>query len=192
MKTGTVHDYEARHPIVSGLAALMAVALAVGIVVSLAALATTKVLGLGSTSSASGAADGASMYLPEPGSASEAGGPAFTLDPGETSSAPGEAAESEGAQTEAADTPISLTAAQQSVGSFGRIDLSGAYPSGNGAILRVERREGGRWVDFGVTIGLNGDSFDTYIQTSRAGRNVFRVVDSDTAARSNTVAVTVG
>lgn len=175
------------HPVVAGLAALSAVAVVVGIVLGLGALTLTKVAGVGGGGTGTGATGGASMYLPDPEATTGPDGPEITLEPGE-SQRPTSPAQS----TKSAEAPqITLVTAQASVGSFGRIDLTGDYPSGNGAILQVQRREAGKWVPFGVTTGVNGESFATYVQTSRSGRNLFRVVDSDTGVKSNSVTVIV-
>jgi hypothetical protein len=180
-------SHDAGHPVFAGLVALTGVAVVVGIVLGLGALTLTQFAGIGGGGAGSGATGGASMYLPEPVSTTGPGGPEITLSPGETKQ-PSSPAES---TKQAQESQIVLVAGQRSVGSFERIDLSGDYDGGNGAILQVERREGGRWVRFGVTTAVNGESFATYVQTSRTGRNVFRVIDSDTRTKSNTVTVTV-
>jgi hypothetical protein len=175
------------HPVLAGLVALTAVAVVVGLALGLAALTVTKVAGVGGDGAGGGATGGASMYLPDPESTSGPDGPEITLEPG-GSKRPSGTVESTSAPEE---QPITLVAAPARVGSFERIDLTGDYPNGNGAILQVQRREGGRWVRFGVTTAVNGESFATYVQTSRGGRNVFRVIDSDTGRKSNTVTVDV-
>ena len=73
-----------------------------------------------------------------------------------------------------------------------QIDLTGTYPTGEGAILQVQRFEAGAWQDFPVTMSVNGSTFATYVQTSRVGPNKFRVIDTETAKLSNEVTVTVG
>lgn len=175
------------HPVLAGLVALTAVAVVVGIALGLAALTVTKLAGIGGGGAGSGATGGASMYLPDPESTSGPDDPEITLGPGE-SQRPSSTSESAKGPEE---RPIVLVAAPLRVGSFGRIDLTGDYPDGNGAILQVQRREGGRWVRFGVTTAVNGESFATYVQTSRSGRNLFRMIDSDTGRTSNTVTVDV-
>ena len=175
------------HPIMSGLLALVSVAVVVGVILGFGALIGTKVLGIGGSGSGDGATDGASMYLPEPVPTSESA----------ASSSDGES-DSDSPSSSPTDEPskeakaITLTAAPKSVGSFERINLTGTYPTGSGAILQVQRREAGQWVDFSVTVGVNGDSFATYVQTSRTGENKFRVIDSDSGKASNPVTVIVG
>lgn len=176
------------HPVLAGLVALTAVAVVVGLALGLAALTVTKVAGIGGGGAVSGATGGASMYLPEAESTPGPDGPEITLAPGE-SQRPSSPVES---TNDPEERPMTLVAAPLRVGSFGRIDLTGDYPDGNGAILQVQRREGGRWLRFGVTTAVNGESFATYVQTSRTGRNLFRMIDSDTGRTSNTVLVDVG
>ena len=73
-----------------------------------------------------------------------------------------------------------------------QIDLTGSYPSGEGAILQMQRLENGDWTDFPVTMSVSGGTFATYVLTSRPGENKFRVIDTDTQKTSNEVVVTVG
>ena len=73
-----------------------------------------------------------------------------------------------------------------------RLDLTGVYAGGEGAILRVERFASGSWQDFGVTVSVSDETFSTYIQTGVAGVNRFRVVDTDSDLESNEVRVTIG
>jgi hypothetical protein len=73
-----------------------------------------------------------------------------------------------------------------------RIDLTGTYPGGEGAILQVERYIDGAWSDFSVTAAVSNETFSTYVQTGQTGVNKFRVRDTDTGKLSNAVTVTVG
>ena len=68
-----------------------------------------------------------------------------------------------------------------------QIDLTGVYPGGEGAILQVQRFEGGKWADFPVPISVSDETFATYVQTSQPGVNRFRVIDTDNGATSNEV-----
>jgi len=73
-----------------------------------------------------------------------------------------------------------------------RIDLSGVYPQGEGAVLQVQRMTPDHhWEDFPVTAAVSGGTFSTYVQTGRPGAQRFRVRDSDTGRVSNVVKVTV-
>lgn len=90
------------------------------------------------------------------------------------------------------ETAITLTAGQRSVAPMQRIDLTGSYPGGDGAILQVQRLDGRTWVDFPVTTSVSGETFSTYIQTGQSGVNKFRVADTSSREVSNQVTVTIG
>lgn len=172
--------------IAKGLVALVAVTVSVGLVLGLVVLGLTRYLGVGDDESqAGGGREEQSLYLPKPEKTSESA-PSTAPESSGTSGSP-----SESESTEAEDE-ISLQAAQTEVGSFEPIDLSGVYTGGEGAILRVQRFEGGRWADFDVTIPVSNETFTTYVQTAVSGVNRWRVVDTDTGVASNEVKVTVG
>lgn len=170
-------------PVLTGLLALVGVAVAIGLLGGAAVLVGVNVTGIGDTSTASD--DGgttATFRLPRPS------------DTGSSIPTPEETVEpSEGESTsEAPETGIVLSAAQQSVSPMQQIDLTGTYPGGEGAILQVQRFEGGAWSDFPVTMSVSGGTFATYVQTSQVGANQFRVIDTDTEVASNELTVTVG
>lgn len=169
-------------PVLSGLVALAAVALVVGLLGGLGILVGVKALGIGGeVESSSGASTPENtLFLPEP---------TDTEEETTTEAAPAESP-SETESTPA--TPISLSAGQVSVSPMQQIDLTGTYPGGEGAILAVQRFEDGSWSDFPVTVQVSGGTFATYVQTGRVGPNKFRVIDTDTQKTSNEVSVTVG
>ncbi len=171
------------HPIVHGLAALIGVAVAIGLILGLAVLLVSKGLGLGESNPVARDSSDAqqSMYLPKPTETNLSTGPLITLPPGQTPAA------------SATATPegITLTAGAASVAPMQQIDLTGSFPSGEGAVVQVQRFEGGNWQDFPVTASVTGGSFSTYIQTSQPGENRFRVSDTDSGATSNEVVVTI-
>ncbi len=172
-------------PVLTGLVALVGVAVVIGLLGGLAVMLGVRATGIGDTSSA-GSDDTsatATFNLPRPS------------DTGSSVPAPQESVEpSAGEKTtsEAPATPIVLSASQQSVSPMQQIDLTGTYPGGEGAILQVQRREGDTWSDFPVTMSVSGGSFATYVQTSQVGANTFRVIDTDTQVASNELTVTVG
>jgi hypothetical protein len=170
-------------PVLTGLVALVGVALAIGLLGGLGVLAAVKATGIGgSTEASDGSEPTAAFSLPKP-SDTESSIP----DPqGTEPSATGEST------SETPDAAISLSATQQSVSPMQQIDLTGTYPSGEGAILQVQRFENGDWSDFPVTMSVSGGTFATYVQTSRVGPNKFRVIDTDTQTTSNEITVTVG
>jgi hypothetical protein len=171
-------------PVLTGLIALVGVAVAIGLLGGLAVMVGVKATGIGDTSTASDQGGTPATFnlpmpsdtgssIPEPDDAVE---PSTGTEP--TSEAPAEG--------------ISLTAVQQSVSPMQQIDLTGTYQAGEGAILQVQRFENGAWSDFPVTMSVVGGTFGTYVQTSRVGPNKFRVVDTDSDVVSNEITVTVG
>ena len=178
------------HPVIAGLLALLGVGLAVGLLVSGAALAGTSVLGLGESDGGGQASSEQTVFVPRPSPTDPATGPLITLEPkpsptggGRTSKAP----EPEDA--------ISLSAAVTEVRPGESIDLSGVYPGGEGAVLVVQRLEDDEWVDFAdgdVTTRVSNETFGTYVITSRPGLNTWRVRDQATDEVSNEVRVQIG
>ncbi|MDZ5619876.1 hypothetical protein [Nocardioides bizhenqiangii] len=182
------------NPVVTGLVALLAVSLAVGLVLGGVALVGTRILGIGGDSSGStGASEAESAVIPRP-SKTSANGPQVTLNTQDAESDDTEPGDPKTTKTEKAkpEKEITLQAGQTAVGNFEQIDLTGVYPGGEGAILQVQRFEGGQWVDFNATLSVSNETFSTYVQSAQIGVNKFRVVDSATGAASNPVTVTVG
>ena len=183
------------HPVLTGLVALVAVGLAVGLVLGGVAVAATSVLGIGGDDAGQAATDDTDFYLPKPSPTEGPSGPLITLAPSgdeqPTESAPSEEPE-ETESEEPQEDQITLTAGQTAVGVMEQIDLTGIYPGGEGAILQVEKFSGGGWQQFPVTAVVSNETFATYVQTSFQGVNRFRVVDNDTGIASNEVKVTVG
>lgn len=190
---GSTHE---RHPIAAGLLALLTVGLTVGLILGGAALAATKVLGVGEDESANDdSSSGASLYLPQPSKTGAPDGPLITLAPTDQGTGEGDdpsTPDSEPTESESEQSKISLSAGQTEVGPMEPIDLTGVYPGGEGAILQVQQFTGGKWDDFPVTTSVSNETFSTYIQTGQLGRNKFRMVDTKTGEISNEVRVTIG
>ena len=170
-------------PVLTGLLALVGVAVVIGLLGGLAVMVGVNAVGIGDTSSAGDDAESTATFrLPRPtDTASSIPAPEESVEPsvGESTS-------------EAPATAITLSATQQSVSPMQQIDLTGTYPGGEGAILQVQRMENGAWSDFPVTMSVSGGTFATYVQTSQVGPNQFRVIDTDTQVTSNELTVTVG
>jgi len=185
-------DGEGR-PVITGLLALVGVAVAVGLILGVVALVGTKFLGLDGGASSSQAAAERSMYLPRPSRTQQPSGPLITLAPGETQPAsPSSAPPKKPTRSKSPKTQISLSAGETSVSPMQQIDLTGVYPGGEGAILQVQRFTNGAWQNFPVTASVSNETFSTYVQTSQSGVNRFRVIDTDTQLESNEVKVTIG
>ena len=179
-------DGEGR-PVLTGLVALVGVAVVVGLILGGAALAGTQVLGLGGDSASTETTSAETLYLPKPSKTPDSNDPELTLAPGdETASASASATESETPEDE-----LTLSAGQTEVGPMENIDLTGVYPGGEGAILQVERLTGDDWTEFPVTASVSNETFTTYVQTGQLGESTFRVRDTDSGDVSNEVTVTV-
>lgn len=181
------------HPVAYGMLALVGVAVVVGLVMGLAALAGARVFGVGEPETASTGAGEASMYLPKPEPTKPDDGPQLTLRPGQE--APPSADEPDPDESKSPDKPskvISLSAGQTSVSPMQNIDLTGVYPGGEGAILQVQRFENGGWVDFPASpVSVSNQTFSTYVQTGQPGVQRFRMLDTGNGKTSKQVKVTV-
>ncbi|MGH3345464.1 MAG: hypothetical protein ACRDO4_00655 [Nocardioides sp.] len=179
------------HPVAYGLVALVGVGVVVGLIVGLGALAGARVVGVGDESADTSSGGQASMYLPKPERTKPAAGPDITLRPGQES-APANTEPSEPKSSKKPKKVISLSAAQTEVAPMQQIDLTGTYPGGEGAILQVQRFEGGRWEDFPASpVSVSDQTFSTYILTGIPGQQRFRVVDTGSGKASNEVKVMV-
>lgn len=193
----TQPPYDDDHSVRNGLVALVGVALAVGLILGVVALAGTHLLGIaGGGGSSSGAGAGETMYLPPPAKTSDATGPLVTLDTQDSSTASSDpATASDSASSTSSGKPqrgrISLQALETTVPNFGKIDLTGTFPGGEGEILQVQRKQAGAWVDFAATVPVSNATFSTYIQTGVTGKNTFRVFDKSRNIASNPVDITV-
>jgi hypothetical protein len=183
-------------PVISGLVALAAVALAVGLILGGVALFGSRMLGLsdGGDNAGAGASNDETLYLPKFERTTDSG-PDITLGTqqptDEATAVDTEPTRSEPTRTKSPDEEISLQAVQREVSAGENIDFTGVYPGGEGAILQVQRFEGGAWVDFDATIPVSNETFSTYIFTGVVGEQRFRVIDNSTGAASNEVHVRV-
>lgn len=172
-------------PVLTGLIALVGVAVVIGLLGGLAVMVGVKATGIGDTSAASDdSGTPATFNLPRPSDTDSS-----IPEPDDQEVEPSTGTES---TSEAPAEGISLSATQQSVSPMQQIDLTGTYQAGEGAILQVQRFENGAWSDFPVTMSVSGGTFGTYVQTSRVGPNKFRVIDTDSDVVSNEITVTVG
>lgn len=188
-------DRDEKHPILAGLVALVGVAVAVGLVLGVVVLAATHVVGLSGKASGSASGAGASLYIPTPSPTDPPSGPLVTLssDPSGTASSPS-APSSSSKKSKAPQKKITLQAGVVSASAMQPFDLSGVYPGGEGAILRLQRKApGAGWEDFGIPdVAVSGGEFATQVQTGRPGPQKFRMKDIDSGATSNVVTVKIG
>jgi hypothetical protein len=174
------------HPVIWGLVSLVAVTLVVGGILAGGALVGTQALGLSDDTRATAETTvEETLYAPEP---TDTGGTPSSYitfsdipEPDQPTYSPNEP-----------EFLITLSAGQTEVGPMEPIDLTGTYPGGDGAILRVQQFRDGVWDDFPVTAPVNGEQFYTFIQASAIGPNRFRMIDTDTGEASNEVRVQIG
>jgi hypothetical protein len=184
-----------KHPIVSGLIALVSVTVVVGLLLGVVTLVATHVLGVGGGGNTASSAD-QTLYLPTPTPTPTPSDPLVTLTAHPSdSSLPSEPATSSAAPIKSAAPAkrITLSAGETSVAPMQQIDLTGVYPGGEGAILQVQRKVDGTWQDFlSVNAAVSGGQFATYVQTGQLGVQKFRMRDTASGRVSNVVSVTVG
>ncbi len=178
------------HPVLTGLLALVGVAVALGVVAALSVVAGAHVLGLGNGHAANTGGNNATLFLPKPKKTQAASGPSITLGSEPTSTT---STKKPDLTIHKRKKQISLQAGESSVSPMGRIDLTGTYPGGEGAVLNVQKYSNGSWQDFySISATVTNSTFTTYIQTGTPGVNRFRVIDSDSQQASNEVRVTIG
>jgi hypothetical protein len=180
--------------LLTGLGALVAVALLIGLVVGLVTLGAVDVAGIGDRQAEATSAP--SLYMPTAEPTTRPEPYPDPVGPSSSSSAspsPPAGEESPSPRPTKSKRPkgISLQAFPNTVAASERINLTGVYRAGEGATLQVQRFEGG-WVDFPVNATVRGGIFATYVVTGRSGANRFRVLDPATGRASNPVSVTVG
>ena len=189
---------EEDNPVASGLIALVAVAVVVGLLAGIGALAGTRLLGIGDSNGSSGGGPqgGQSLYLPDPVRTSDNGGPLVTLvpSPSVTTSEPNDYYTETPVETETAqESAISLSVGSSSVADNEELMLSGTYAGGEGAVLDIfyNVNKGG-WEEFPLDTNVSGGIFQTYVQTYKTGAIQWRVKDSSTGKVSNVVTVRHG
>jgi len=189
LEVGAHVSADENRPVLAGLLALVGVAVAVGLVAALAVVAGAHVLGLGGGHAATVAGDASgTMVVPKPQKTQAANGPSITLGSDPTSSA----TQTSKPKIHKLKKQISLQSGETSVPPMGRIDLTGTYTGGEGAVLNVQKFSNGSWQDFySISATVTNSQFATYIQTGTPGVNRFRVIDSDTQKPSNEVRVTI-
>ena len=191
MAPSTDDESSGTHPVLVGLAALVVISLLVGGVVSVIALGAAKLSGIDSSARASRRWRPASTCR----RTSPTTRPDSYVDPSDFPQPSETPSESESSPTEPSPSErsraITLQVFPSEVSPGERINLTGVYPAGEGAVLQVQRFENG-WTDFPVNANVSGGIYNTFILTSRTGKARFRVIDHALNRASNPVTVTVG
>ncbi len=182
------------NPVVSGIVALLAVAVVVGILAGIGALAASRWLGIdGSSDLGDGTGAGGSLYMPKPEKTKAANGPLVTLAPTDsptefvTETPTDTFTETE---TEDADPDLSLTVGSTHVRAGEELMLSGTYVGGEGSVLDIYYNvDGGGWEEFPLDTNVSGGIFQTFVATWKTGRVEWRVQDESSGRKSNAVTV---
>lgn len=181
-----MRDEQRRH-LLDAVLKLVGVAVAVGLVIGAGAFVMVKALGF------SDSTPSAHSSSPQD-SASPSALPTVAL------SSPAASDASDPAQTQTASPsseptgkkPITLSATPAFVKPMERINITGRWRAHDNVTLQVQRKENGAWTDFAdVHAQVQVGTFTTYVLTSRAGDNQFRVRDPATGKVSNAVTITV-
>lgn len=169
-----------------GLGALVGISLLVGVVVGAMALGAAKLTGF--ESAGQGPTVEPSVYIPtgKPSTSPQA----YPDPPDAEGPSPTEETTAPEPSPTKKPRPITLQAFPARVSPGERINLTGVYPTGEGATLQVQRFEGG-WSDFPVTATVRGGTFTTWVVTSRTGPQRFRVADTGSGRASNPVRVAI-
>lgn len=190
---------EEENPVLSGLVALVAVAVVVGLLAGIAVLLGTRLIGIsGDTNLASDEpAAGATMYLPDPVETERADDPAITLLPTETATRKPRKGRPAPTRTKAApgssDAELNLSASPLSAGVGESVMLSGTYVNGEGSVIDIWRKvDNGNWEEFNVDAYVSGGVFQVNVQSYQPGRVQWKVRDESNKVESDPVTVTYG
>jgi hypothetical protein len=180
--TGTGDEQrERQQQIAAVVLKLLGIAVGIGLVIGLGAWVMVKALGLDSTEASGPGTGQVEPITPLP----------TTALPVPTDTVPTSPNTGLVTRTSAPNGDLYLNATPVFVKPMERINLTGRWPGHDNEGLKVQRFEGGDWVDFGVQANVNVGTFETYVMTGREGDNKFRVFDPATKTASNDVTVTV-
>lgn len=183
-----MQDQQGRN-LVDAVLKLVGVAVAVGLVIGLGAFVMVKALGFsGSTPS---------THATSPEDTSEPSSlPTVALtrtDETGGNSGPDESSTPNLTSGPRKNRTIQMSATPVSVKPMERINITGTWRGHDNVALQVQRKQNGAWSDFAdVQAQVQVGTFTTYVMTSHAGANRFRVRDPATGKVSNAVSITVG
>jgi hypothetical protein len=184
-------DESPRRALVTALAAMAGVAVIVGLAVGAVAVVVFHYAGV--DGSAASAEAPQSLFIPKyQPTPSATGNDGLHLPNYSPSPSPSFGEQQPSESPSPRQNRITLFVAPQRVSAGERINFNGVYGAGEGKALQVQRLEAGQWTDFPVNATVRGGVFDTWIQTSRTGRAVFRVYDAQADRASNRVVVQIG
>lgn len=181
-----MRDEQRRH-LFDAVLKLVGVAVAVGLVIGAGAFVMVKALGF---SDSTPSAHSSSPQDSAPPSALPT--VALTLPAASDASDPAQTQTASPSSEPTGKKPIALSATPVFVKPMERINITGSWRAHDNVTLQVQRKENGAWTDFAdVHAQVQVGTFTTYVLTSRAGDNQFRVRDPATGKVSNAVTITV-
>ena len=136
-------------------------------------------------SSARPAPTGTSTQSGTPGGLSPSADPSASDDSGPATSTPTPGAGDSTGAGPAGEETIHLEDAVDSAKPFQTVRIQGTYSGGVDAFLRVQRWEGGKWLDFPVPAKTDSSGrFTAYVELGRPGRYWLRVLDPESRVTS--------
>ena len=87
---------------------------------------------------------------------------------------------------------IQLEDSADSAKPFQTVPIQGTYRGGGHTLLRVQRWEGGKWLDFPLPTKTNESGrFTAYVELGQPGRYPLRVLDPDSGVTSKTLVLVI-
>jgi hypothetical protein len=87
---------------------------------------------------------------------------------------------------------IQLEDVADSAKPFQTVRIQGTYRGGGDTFLRVQRSEGGKWLDFPLPTKTNESGrFTAYVELGQPGRYALRVLDPDSGVTSNILVLVI-
>ena len=165
------------------------------VVIAVGTFVFVRALGLDDADTGTGTVyAGSGPASPLPTKALEgSGGSATDDDPGDTSDGSSGDADLSGSGLGGGSVGkgLRLSVTPLNVAPMQRINLTGTYGRHDNVSLQVQRYENGTWADFPTEADVSLGTFETFVETSHAGPNKFRVYDAQNDVGSNVVTVTV-
>jgi phospholipase C len=106
---------------------------------------------------------------------------------------PAETADEDGGDASPGPAPtIELQTTADSAEPFETVRIQGRFPAGANTYLRVERREGGRWLAFPLPTRTDRSGrFTAHVELGQPGRYQLRVVEPESKVRSDTFVLVI-
>lgn len=183
------------NPVLSGIVALLAVAVVVGVLAGIAAIAASRMAGIDGSSDLGGDAAGAgdTLYMPKPQKTKAAEGPLVTLAPTDSpTDFVTDTPDTETTEPVDEGPDLSLTVGSTAVAPGEELMLSGTYVGGEGSVLDIYYNvNGAGWEEFPLDTNVSGGIFQTFVATWKTGRVQWRVQDDSSGQKSNAVTVNI-